>query len=130
MGREADVAAIETLITQQGARLVTLTGPGGTGKTRLAQAVAADLLDDFPDGVFFVDLAPLTDPALVLPTLARTLGLREMGTRSSKMRCPRFLSSKRILVVLDNYEHLLAAAPVASDLARRGTRQRRAGHES
>ena len=57
---------------------MTLTGPGGTGKTRLAMAVAGSVLDQFPDGVFFVDLSPLTDPALVVPTIAATLGVREV----------------------------------------------------
>jgi predicted ATPase/class 3 adenylate cyclase len=116
VGREADIVAIEALINQQSARLVTLTGPGGTGKTRLAQAVAANLLDTFSDGVWFVDLAPLNDPALVLPTIARTLGLREMGTASVQDALSAYLASKRLLVVLDNFEHLLEAAPVVSDL--------------
>jgi predicted ATPase/class 3 adenylate cyclase len=116
VGREVEIVVIEALISQQSSRLVTLTGPGGTGKTRLAQAVAADLLDAFPDGVWFVDLAPVTDPALVLPTIARTLGLREIGTRSVQDALSAYLASKRLLVVLDNFEHLLEAAPVVSDL--------------
>ncbi len=116
VGRKADIVAIQALITQQSARLVTLTGPGGTGKTRLAQAVAANLLDAFPDGIWFVDLAPLNDPALVLPTIARTLGLREIGTGSVQDALSAFLASKRFLVVLDNFEHLLEAAPVVGDL--------------
>src|SRR5829696_6147397 len=120
VGREDEVASIQTLITQQGSRLVTLTGPGGTGKTRLALAVAADLSDEFPDGVWFVDLAPLTDPALVLPTLAHTLGLRESGSLSLQDALAAFLATKRSLVVLDNYEHLLAAAQVVSELLTSG----------
>jgi len=120
VGREDDVTFIQTLITQQGTRLVTLTGPGGTGKTRLALAVAADLSDEFPDGVWFVDLAPLTDPALVLPTLAHTLGLRETGALSLQDALAAFLATKRSLVVLDNYEHLLAAAQLVSELLTSG----------
>ena len=81
VGREAEIAHVSAMIEREGARLVTLTGPGGTGKTRLALAVAAEALDAFPDGVWFVDLAPLTDPALVLPGIASVLGVRETGGR-------------------------------------------------
>ena len=81
VGREAEIAHISAMIEREGDRLVTLTGPGGTGKTRLALAVAAEALDAFPDGVWFVDLAPLTDPALVLPAIASVLGVREPGGR-------------------------------------------------
>jgi predicted ATPase len=120
VGREDDVAAIQGLITQQGCRLMTLTGPGGTGKTRLALAVAAELLDDFRDGCWFVDLAPLRDPALVLSTIARTLGLRESSVRSVQDALSAFLAAKRLMLVLDNYEHVLAAAPVVSTLLQAG----------
>src|SRR5215467_11192837 len=79
LGREEQVAALTALLRRADVRLVTLTGPGGIGKTRLAMQVAADLLDDFPDGVWYVRLSGLSDPALVLPTVAQTLGLREQG---------------------------------------------------
>ncbi len=120
VGRSDEVAAILGLITRQGVRLLTLTGPGGTGKTRLALAVAAELLDDVPDGAWFVDLAPLRDPALVASTIARTLGLRESGPQSALEALSTFLAIKRLLLVLDNYEHLLEAAPVVSELLQAG----------
>src|SRR5687768_10650420 len=75
LGRERDVHALRRLLLRDDVRLVTLTGPGGTGKTRLGLQVAADLLDRFEDGAFFVDLAPISDPNLIVPTVARTLGV-------------------------------------------------------
>src|SRR6185503_13768462 len=77
IGREQECAALGHLLRQPDARLVTLTGPGGIGKTRLGFQVAAELLDDFVNGVYFVDLAPLRDPNLVASSIAQTLGLRE-----------------------------------------------------
>jgi predicted ATPase len=116
VGREAEIAHVSTLIEREGARLVTLTGPGGTGKTRLALAVAAEALDAFPDGVWFVDLAPLTDPALVVPGIAAVLGVREMGGQALLQTVVAFLASKRLLLVLDNFEQVLDAAPQVADL--------------
>ena len=101
-----------------GARLVTLTGPGGTGKTRLALEIGAEALDRYPDGVFFVDLSPLTDPALVVPTIAATLGVREVVGQPLLETLSGFLTDKRLLLLLDNCERVLAAAPdVAALLA-------------
>ena len=77
IGREKETAAVQALLRREEVRLVTLTGPGGTGKTRLGLQVAADLLDEFADGVFFVELAPISDPDLVASTIAQTLGVRE-----------------------------------------------------
>jgi predicted ATPase/class 3 adenylate cyclase len=103
IGRETEVAAI-TRLFREGARLVTLAGPGGTGKTRLALDVAAELLDDFPDGVWFLELAALTDPALLLPQIAATLGVRESGEQSVTERLAESFANRRVLLVLDNLE--------------------------
>jgi predicted ATPase/class 3 adenylate cyclase len=116
VGREAEIAHISAMIERDGARLVTLTGPGGTGKTRLALAVAAEALDTFPDGVWFVDLAPLTDPALVIPGIAGVLGVREAGGQPLLRTVESFLASKRLLLVLDNFEQVLDAAPQLAEL--------------
>jgi predicted ATPase len=101
-----------------GLRPVTLTGPGGTGKTRLALEIGAEALDRYPDGVFFVDLSPLTDPTLVVPTIASTLGVWEVVGQQLLQTLSHFMSSKRLLLILDNCERILTAAPdVAALLA-------------
>jgi transcriptional regulator with XRE-family HTH domain len=79
IGREAEVHALRTIVPRDDVRLVTLTGAGGTGKTRLAIAVATEMVDTFPDGVCYVDLSPLTDPELVVPTIAASLGVPEVA---------------------------------------------------
>ena len=111
VGREQDVAAARSRVMRDEVRIVTLTGPGGTGKTRVALQVAAELTEDFADGVWFVDLAPITDAALVLSTIATTLGARETGTQSSTEMLKAYLRPKQLLLVLDNFEQVLAAAP-------------------
>jgi predicted ATPase/class 3 adenylate cyclase len=116
IGRESEVEAVVKLLSREDARLVTLTGPGGTGKTRLALQAAAEMVDRFEDGVCFVDLAPLTDPALVVPEIARTLGVREQGGRSPLDSLAEYLKTRQILLVMDNYEHLTGAAEVAGRL--------------
>ena len=118
IGRETDVAALATLLAQGDLQLVTLTGPGGTGKTRLALAVAAAERDRYRDGVVFVDLTPLSDPALVVPTIATAMGVRELAGEPLLQTLCRVLRERRMLLVLDNCEQVVdAAADVAALLA-------------
>ena len=114
VGREDEVnGATERL---KGTRLLTLTGPGGTGKTRLALRIAASLLTKYSDGVFFVDLAPLSDPTLVGPTVAHSLGLSEEPQRPIIELLKEHLASRNVLLLLDNFEHLLSGSEVVSEL--------------
>jgi predicted ATPase/DNA-binding XRE family transcriptional regulator len=110
IGRETEVATLRALLRDDDVRLVTLTGPGGSGKTRLAIAVAVEMGDAFPDGVVFVDLSPLTDPDLVVPAIAAVLGVREVIGVPLLATLSTVLASKRRLLVLDNCERVLAAA--------------------
>jgi len=119
VGREGEIASIRTRLdpTQVSrSRLLTLTGPGGVGKTRLALAAAAQLGPDYGDGVVFVDLAPLRDHRLVPATIARVLGVRESGGRSAHDLLLEHLRERQLLLVLDNFEHLLQAAPLLPEL--------------
>ncbi|MDQ2743772.1 MAG: tetratricopeptide repeat protein, partial [Chloroflexota bacterium] len=116
IGRAGAIRAIGVLLGQPGIRLVTLTGPGGTGKTRLAVQVGTTLLHDFPDGVFFVSLAPLADPSLVPATIAEVLAVKEQAGTTVGETLTAFLGPKHLLLVLDNLEHLLAAVPFLAGL--------------
>ena len=110
IGREKEIETVKHLITSHGgSRLLTLTGAGGSGKTRLALEVAATLSGDFPDGVWFIEFAPLTDPTLVLQSVLTTLGLSEQAGRSALAIVSDFLQPKRALLILDNCEHLIEA---------------------
>jgi predicted ATPase/DNA-binding XRE family transcriptional regulator len=117
VGREREVEEIESLLSQEEAvRLLTLTGPGGIGKTRLAIEAARVAAADFPEGVAFVGLAPLGDAALVMPTISQVLGLREAaGVHPFEALC-QYLREKSFLVVLDNFEHVTEAAPEVVEL--------------
>ncbi len=110
VGREADIAEVRDLATQN--RLVTLTGAGGVGKTRMAIQVAGLCVNEFADGIWYVDLAPITDPDLVPVTMARALGLPDQPGRSTMDTLTRFVADRQLLVVLDNCEHLLDASAV------------------
>ncbi len=116
IGRDPDLAALQHLLLQERVGLLTLTGPGGIGKTRLALQVAANLLDHFVDGIYFVALAPIIDPDLVSTTLAQTLGVREAAGLPLQESLQDYLRDKQLLLVLDNFEQILLAAPLVSML--------------
>jgi predicted ATPase/class 3 adenylate cyclase len=116
IGRLEEITEVCDRLRGDSVRLLTLTGPGGTGKTRLALQVAAELLDDFADGVFFVDLAPMSDPALVGSTIAATLGVQENGEQPLLERLKAYLHSKQLLLFLDNFEQIVEAAPLVEEL--------------
>jgi predicted ATPase/transcriptional regulator with XRE-family HTH domain len=115
IGRAHEVDAVRTRLMQDSTRLVTLVGPPGIGKTRLSLAVAADVRDCFDDGVFFVALAPVNDPDLVAPAVAQVLGLKETTRQAPLDQLIDYLRDKLILLVLDNFEQIIDAAP---DVAR------------
>src|SRR5215207_3242663 len=109
IGRERDIQRIRALIQPEQARLVTLTGPGGVGKTRLALQVAASMHQDFTHGAYYVSLAPISDPDLVLPTVAQTLGVREVTGQPILSSLCSALRDKHLLLILDNFEQLLGS---------------------
>jgi len=114
IGREDQVRQAKQLLTR--ARLLTLTGPGGTGKTRLSLQIAADVMDQFPDGVYFVALGAVQDPQLVPSAIAQALSISITGTRQPLEALIDHLHDKRTLLVLDNFEQLLPAAPITTEL--------------
>src|SRR5215212_8988240 len=116
IGREREVETVCGLLRSSETRLLTLLGPGGTGKTRVGLQVAAELVDDFEDGVFFVPIAAITDPTLVAPTIARVLGLSEGGAQPPEDLLEGFLRDRQTLLLLDNLEQVLEAAPVVDRL--------------
>jgi predicted ATPase/class 3 adenylate cyclase len=117
--RTREIETIQALLAES--RLVTLTGPGGTGKTRLATEVGRLAVGDFPDGIFFVELAPIFDFSLVPSTVAQALSLREEGARPIET-VTEYLATKQILMILDNFEQVVEAAPIVSDLLRAAPR--------
>ncbi|HEU5102048.1 MAG TPA: tetratricopeptide repeat protein, partial [Roseiflexaceae bacterium] len=116
IGRERELADLGALPRRAEVRLVTLTGAGGSGKTRLALELAADLRDVFPDGVFLVELAPVRQADLVAATIATTLGLKDAGAQPLLERLSAHLHDRHLLLLLDNFEHVLEAGPLLATL--------------
>jgi predicted ATPase len=116
VGREREIAAVVDLLSDPAVRLVTLTGPGGVGKTRLAIEAVSRLADTFPDDVCFASLASERDPAQVLPLMARSLGVRPVADHLLLAQLGSVLGADRAMMLLDNFEHLLDAAPALAEL--------------
>jgi len=116
IGRKQEREAVSALLRRDDVPLVTLTGPGGIGKTRLALQIATDLAEDFPDGVVFISLASIRDPELVLATVAQVLSIPDASGQSLPTRLRVFLHDRHLLLVLDNFEHLLEAVPPIAQL--------------
>lgn len=116
LGREAEITALTSKLRRGEQRMVTLIAPSGTGKTRFALEVATQLLDDFADGVFFISLAPIYDIDLVMPTIAHTLGLKDTPHLSALEQLQAYLASRRVLLLLDNFEQIVDSAPAIEAL--------------
>jgi len=116
IGREKEISAVRALLWRNDVRLLTLIGPPGIGKTRLSQEVAASLAPEFTHGVCFVALSPISDPSLVIPTIAYALGVRETGGRSILESVKTHLQDKHVLILLDNFEQVIQAASTVSEV--------------
>src|SRR6202795_1232175 len=119
VGREKEVASAQELLMRQDVRLVTVTGPGGIGKTRLAVEVASALVESFPGGIHFVSLSPVSDPGLIPAVIVQTLGIRQAGGQSPLEILKKSLQDSLrapMLLLLDNFEHLMQAAPTVAEL--------------
>ncbi|HEU5422318.1 MAG TPA: NB-ARC domain-containing protein [Nitrolancea sp.] len=118
VGREDEIVTVAELLCRDGLRLLTLTGPGGSGKTRLALRVARETLDVFPGGVFFVPLGAVAEPGLLLKSIAERVGLRDVLDSALPARLTGWLRGKRVLLLLDNLEQLLESGPAIAGLLR------------
>ena len=116
IGREQEIETLCQLLHRPDVRLVTITGLGGVGKTSLALQVAHELSDAFHEGVSFISLAPIRDPTLIIPTIARLLDVTESPNRLMLDSLKDFLRDKRMLLLLDNFEQIIAAAPLLTEL--------------
>src|SRR3954471_897797 len=116
IGREQELSEVESLLVRPELRLLTITGPGGAGKTRLALQVATDVIEHFASGVFFVSLAPVREWELVVPAIARAIGLREYPGETMLETLTEYIRDRELLLVLDNLEQVVAAAPIVSRL--------------
>ncbi len=116
VGRDFDLVSVVALLTRPTVRLLTLTGPPGIGKTRLSQQVASHMTSHFPDGVFFVSLAPIFDPSLVASTIAQVVEAKEVADETPIETLKQYLRGREVLLVLDNFEHVLDAGPLVAEL--------------
>jgi predicted ATPase/class 3 adenylate cyclase len=116
VGREREVAEVCERLLSPEVRLLTLTGPGGTGKTRVGLQAAAELLEEFEEGAFFVTLATLTDPTLVAPSVTQALGVAESGEKPPEDALREFLRERELLLLMDNFEQVLDATPLLEEL--------------
>jgi len=116
IGRKQELVTVAEMLRQPDVRLLTLIGPPGIGKTRLGMQVASNLLDDFSDGVYFVPLAPISDPDLVIPSIAQAVGIKEVSGQPLLQSLQEYLRDKSSLLLVDNFEQVPSAAPLLADL--------------
>ena len=116
VGRKHELATIQALLTDPACRLLTLLGPGGIGKTRLALQLAAEVLAEFTDGVYVAFLASIREPELVVSAIAQVMGVREVGSQPLQASVVEYLRNRQSLLLLDNFEQVLPAAPLVGEL--------------